>query len=79
MILVCLGQVSGAVGHWVENLADHEHQTFWEVEEEVAALLKTGIVLRVTFPALVAKAEFEVVRRSPVIPISAVGFVLAWQ
>lgn len=70
-----------AVGHWLENLAEHEHQMFWEVEAEVAALLETGIVLHhyLTFPALVAKAELEVVRRSHVAPISVVEFVLAWQ
>lgn len=80
-ILVWPEEMAVAVDPWLERWADHEHQTVWEVEAEGAALLETGIGLHpyLTFPALVAKVELEVVRRSPVMPISAVEADLAWQ
>ena len=68
--------------HLLENSADYEHRVVWAVEAEVAALvelLEAGVVERyyLTFPALVATVEWEVVHRPAVMSVFAVGFVLA--
>lgn len=70
-----------AGGHLLGNLADHEHQTVSVVGAEVAALLKTWVVLRyyLTFLALVATAELAVVHRHAVMPSFVAKFLLAWR